>query len=106
MRRVTDEVNILFKSLQFGSLLVTQQVEAFSKFIGVLCEKFSVQGPLSPLQLTDWDAGAAVRDGAFVIRSTDVTTFMQGLGSTECALFDGLEESKRDQICSAFVLEE
>ena len=36
LRRVTDEVNILFKSLQFGSLLVTQQVEAFSKFIGVL----------------------------------------------------------------------
>ena len=83
LRRVTDEVNILFKSLQFGSLLVTQQVEAFSKFIGVLHEKFSVQGPLLPLQLTDWDAGAAVCDGSFVIRSTDVTTFMQGLGSTE-----------------------
>ena len=31
-RRVTDEVNILFKSLQYGSLLLTQQVEAFAKF--------------------------------------------------------------------------
>ena len=98
LRRVTDEVSILFKSLQFGSLLVTQQLQAFGQFVAILREKFSVQGPLSPLQLADWDDEAGVRVGSFVIRSTDATTFMRGLGSTECALFDDLEERERDQI--------
>lgn len=55
-----------------------------------------------PLQFIDWYDEASVCDGSFVIRSTDLTTFMRGLGSTEWALFDSLEESKRDQICSEF----
>jgi hypothetical protein len=102
LRRVLDEVNILFKSLQFSSLLLTQQQASFCNFIVSLREKFSVRGPLSATEMAAWDDTQGCREGEFAVLSSDVLLFIRGLGSAEAALFGALPQSERNTVVSYF----
>lgn len=101
-RRVTDELNHLFKSLQDSAILAHQQTALFVQFIQTLRERVSVEGPLTPQQIEDWDSTSGFLSGSFAVSTANVKLVFTGLGSSEALAFAELPVVDRDGLCFAF----
>jgi hypothetical protein len=96
------KINTLFMYLQYESLLVSQQREAFDQFIVRLTEKFLLRGLLSSTQMACLDDAPKLCKGSFALLLSDVSDLINGLGSNVSAMSNGLAKEERDGICCAF----
>lgn len=77
------KMNILFKSLQYGSFIFLEQQLYFWNFIVSCCEKFSARGPLSATAMAAWIEARGFLERAIVVLSSNILLFLQGPDSYE-----------------------
>ena len=101
-RRITDDLNILFKSLQSSAILAHQQTALFASFIETLRDRVFLEGPLTPQQIQNWDPANGYLSGSFAVSTANVRLVFTGLGSSEALAFDALPAGDSEGLCSAF----
>lgn len=92
---IVTEIDILFKTLQHGALLVPQQRLAFDHCGQCFRELTQARGPLQESQLREWEPSSGHRSGEFVVSNTHVSQFIRGQGSFASLEFQELSAADR-----------
>lgn len=100
LHQICQEIDILFKKLQYSTLLVSQQQAAFAHFISSLSALTGLSGPNSVSSAANASSDT-IRNGAFEVSQTSIEGFIQGCGSFVQDMFDELASDEKVDIVQA-----
>ena len=94
-----NELDILFKTIQYLALLVQQQTAAFRGFICRLCDLTGLKGLLTAIQrerihVNEENEENLFLKGMFALQKDNVLVYVNGLGSHVRIMFTNLDDEE------------